>query len=64
MMRGGCGRRRLGGNLALILTAVRSDWWIEMELQNRFRPDFRFGFGNLTTDDGMDGFLGRKRKMG
>ena len=48
----------------LILTAGRSDWWIETELQNRFRLDFRFGFGILPSDDGYDGFLGWGGKMG
>jgi hypothetical protein len=37
------------------------DW---PELQNRFRLDFRFGFGILTSDDGLAGFLGWERKMG
>ena len=47
----------LRGNSGLILRAGRCGWWIETELQNRFRPDFRFGFGMLTADDGMAEFL-------
>ena len=34
------------------------------ELQMRFRPDFRFGIGILTADDGMAAFLVWKRMMG
>jgi hypothetical protein len=64
MMRGYCGRRPLEGNLGLILTAVRSDWRIETELQIRFRLDYRFGFGNLTADDEFAGFSGWERKWG
>ena len=64
LMRGNCGRRHLEDNPALILTAGGSDWLIETELQNRFRPDFRFGFGILTADDGKAGFSGWGRKMG
>jgi hypothetical protein len=64
LMRGNCGRRRLRGNSGLILTAGRSGWWIETEMQNRFRLDFRFGFGNLTVDDGLAGFLVLGGKMG
>ena len=63
-MRGNCGRRRSEGNSGLILTAVRSGWWIETELQNRFRLDFRFGFGMLAADDGLPGFSGWKRMWG
>ena len=48
----------------LILKAGRSGWWIETELQNRFRLDYRFGFGILTPDDGMPGFLGWDGKWG
>jgi hypothetical protein len=58
MMRGNCGRRLSGGNSGLILRAERSGWWIETELQIRFRLDFRFGFGVLTADDGLAEFLG------
>ena len=53
-----------GGNSGLILTAGRSGWWIESELQNRFRLDFRFGFGILTLDDGLAGFSGWGGKWG
>ena len=56
-MRGNCGGKPLEGNSGLILIAVRSVWWIETELQNRFRLVFRFGFGILAEDDGMAGFL-------
>ena len=55
---------RLEGNSGLILRAVRSVWWIKTELQNRFRLDYRFGFGFLTPDDGFAGFSGWERKMG
>lgn len=48
----------------MILTARRSGWWIESELQNRFRLDSRFGFGMLTADDGLVGFSVWERKMG
>ena len=41
------------GNSGLILTAVRLDWLIELELQNRFWLDFRFGFRILTADEGI-----------
>ena len=34
------------------------------ELQNRFQPNFRFRFRNLTTDDGLDEFSCRERKWG
>jgi hypothetical protein len=40
----------------LILRAVRSEWWIETELQNRFRLEFCFGFRNWGSDDGLPGF--------
>ena len=56
MMRGNCGRRRLKGNSRLILRTGRSVWWIEAELQIRFRLDFRFEFRILTADDGIAGF--------
>ena len=46
----------------MILTAGRSDSWIETELQNRFRLDLSFGFGILTADDGLAGFSDWKRK--
>ena len=36
---------------------------INQPLQNRFRFDFRFGFGILTSDDGMAGYLVWERKM-
>ena len=48
----------------MILTAGRSGWWIETELQNRFRLDFRFGFGILGSDDGLAGFSGWERNWG
>ena len=63
-MRGNCGRRLLRNNSGLILTAGRSGWWIDQELQNRFRLDFRFGFGMLTADDGLPEFSGWGRKWG
>ena len=47
----------------LILTAGRSGWWIETELQKRFRQ-YRIGFGNLGSDDGLVGFSVWERKMG
>ena len=53
LMRGNCERRALDGNSGLILTAVRLDWLIELELQNRFWLDFRFGFRILTADEGI-----------
>ena len=56
MMKGSYEGRRSSGNLALILTAGRSGRWIEAELKNRLRFDFRFGFGMLTADDGIAGF--------
>ena len=34
------------------------------ELQNRFRFDFRFGFGMVTADDGMAEISVWERKMG
>ena len=34
------------------------------ELQNRFRLDYRFGFGILSPDDGMDEFSGWKENVG
>jgi len=48
----------------LILTVGRSDWWIKTELQNRFRLDFRFGFGILRLDDGMPDFWIGEEKWG
>ena len=64
MMRGNCGRRRLRGNSALILTAGRSGWWIETELQNRFQGQCEMEFGILGSDDGLAGFSGWERKWG
>ena len=61
-MRGNCGRRRSEGNLALILTAGRSGWWIETELQNRFHGQCEMEFGILGSDDGLAEFLGLERK--
>lgn len=46
----------------LILRAGRSGWWIETELQKRFRLDFCFGFGMLAADDGLPKFRVCKRK--
>ena len=46
----------------MILKAARLGWWIETELQNRFRFDIRFEFGILTSDDGLAGFSGWERK--
>jgi len=40
-----------------------SGWWIEQELQNRFRLDYRFGFGILTADDGLAEFSVWKGKL-
>ena len=48
----------------MILRAGRSDWWIETELQNRFRLKCVMEFGILGSDDGMAGFLGWKRMWG
>ena len=48
----------------MILTAVRSDWWIETELQNRFQGQCEMEFGILGLDDGLAGFSGWERKMG
>ena len=48
----------------MILRAGRSGWWIESELQNRFRLDFGFGFGMLTADDGLAGFTGWEKIWG
>lgn len=62
-MRGNCGGRLSRGNSGLILTAVRSDWWIETELQNRFRGQCEMEFGILGSDDRLPGFSGWKRKM-
>ena len=44
------------------MTAGKSDWWIEAELQNRFRLKCGMEFRILWSDDGMAGFLGWERK--
>jgi hypothetical protein len=41
------------GISGLILTAVRSEWWTEAELQNRFRLNCEMEFGILGLDDGL-----------
>jgi hypothetical protein len=64
MMNGNCGKRRLKGNLGLNLTAVRSGWWIEKELQNCFQRQCEMEFRILGSDDGLPGFSGWERKMG
>ena len=48
----------------MILTAGRSDWWIETELQNRFRLKCEMEFGILGSDDGMAGFSVWEREWG
>ena len=64
MMRGNCGRRLSRGNLALILRAGRSGWWIETGTAEPFSTDFRYGFGILGSDDGLTGILGWGKKTG
>jgi len=48
----------------LILTAGRSGWFIETELQNRFHGQCEMEFRILGSDDGLSGFSGWERKMG
>ena len=41
----------------MILTAGRSGWWIETELQNRFQLKCEMEFGILGSDDGIAGIF-------
>ena len=47
-----------------ILTAGRSDWWIETGTAESFSLDFRFRFGIFTIDEGLAGFSDWGGKMG
>ena len=48
----------------MILTAGRSGWWIETELQNRFHLKWEMEFGILGSDDGLPEFSGWGGKWG
>jgi len=43
MMKGNCGGRLLRGNSGLILTAGRSDWWIETGTAEPISAEMRYG---------------------
>ena len=48
----------------MILTAVRSGWWIETELQNRFQGQCELESGILGSDDGIAEFSSWESKWG
>ena len=52
------------GNSGSILRTGRLAWWIETELQKRFRLKCEMEFGILGSDDGLPGFSGWERIWG